>query len=192
MRDATETDLDQGAMETHCSSTPARAPVEFQNMSSGNTSGDKARFAIGLFYRVPDLERAVRELEAADLPLHRMMVMAPHEEVQADTLTWRACAADLDIEILTVAGASDLRASDPASAKRSRTVTAADGKCAALRDFRLWTLERHARQLDRHLQEGGAIIVVEFTTESEERAAYSTLLRHATAGVQTHEISRHQ
>ena len=49
-----------------------------------------------------------------------------------------------------------------------------------------------AQQLDRHLRAGGGIAVVRVKTDAEERVAYAILLRHATAGVQTHEVRSSQ
>jgi hypothetical protein len=60
----------------------------------------------------------------------------------------------------------------------------------ALLGFHHWALRRHARQLRRCLEQGGALLLVEPDTEAEERAACTVLLRHASGGVQTHEIAR--
>jgi hypothetical protein len=55
-----------------------------------------------------------------------------------------------------------------------------------------WALRRQAQQVRRHLQEGGALVLVEPDDDAEERAACTALLRYASGGVQTHEITRSQ
>lgn len=151
----------------------------------------KVRFALGLFTRVGDLERALQELGAAKLPPGQVKVIVPPEGTDGARIgskaahgfsTWIACAAD---------GRRLMRfiPADPA-----RDPGGADGSAAAdevLPGFDAPAMERHAQQLDRHLGSGGSIVVVQFKTDAEERAACTTLLRHATAGVQTHEIGRH-
>lgn len=62
----------------------------------------------------------------------------------------------------------------------------------ALLGFRHWALRRHARQLYRCLEEGGALLLIEPGSDAEERALCTLLLRHASGGVQTHEIARSQ
>jgi len=42
------------------------------------------------------------------------------------------------------------------------------------------------------LREGGALLLVESDNDAEERAACKAILRHASGGVQTHEITRTQ
>jgi hypothetical protein len=59
----------------------------------------------------------------------------------------------------------------------------------ALLGLHHWALQRQARQLHRHLERGGALLLVGPDTEAEERNACTTLLRHASGGVQTHEIA---
>ena len=146
--------------------------------------GGKVQFALGLFIRVSDLEDAVKELCAAGLPLRQIKVIAPPEESGPEP-SWASCASGFGLDTWIVSGAGGPCPWDftpvghPEGAKRD-----------VMPGFHLWALERHARQLDRHLRGGGGIAVVQVTTEAEERAAYSSLLRHATAGVQTHQVSR--
>lgn len=52
-----------------------------------------------------------------------------------------------------------------------------------------WPLLRQAQQLDRHLSVGGALIVVEAGSDDQEWEACTALLRHASGGIQTHEIA---
>lgn len=150
--------------------------------------GEKVQFALGLFVRVRDLERAVIELEAAGLPLHQVKVVAPPEKPDLD-YSWSSCASGLGLDTWIVSEASGPCPWNFDMVHRACT-SEATAKRDVMPDFHLWALERHARQLDQHLRSGGGIAVVQVKTEAEERAAYSTLLRHATAGVQTHEVSR--
>ena len=162
-------------------------------MSSSNIG--KVCYALGLFVRVSDLEGAVKEFGAAGLPLDQVKLIAPPEQSGSDRHAWSDCGLTLGVDTWVVsAAASGACPWNFAAVRLERTPAegmSGTSKRDVMPDFHIWALERHAQQLDRHLRGGGAIAVVEVKTDSEERAAYSTLLRHATAGVQTHEISRH-
>lgn len=67
---------------------------------------------------------------------------------------------------------------------------AAEQDARALLGLNHWALRRQAQQLDRHLRAGGALLLVEPHTDAEEWEACTALLRHASGGVQTHEIAR--
>lgn len=67
---------------------------------------------------------------------------------------------------------------------------AAEQDARALLGLHQWALRRQAQQLDRHLRGGGALLLVEPRTDAEEWEASTSLLRHASGGVQTHEIAR--
>jgi hypothetical protein len=67
---------------------------------------------------------------------------------------------------------------------------AAEDDARALLGLDHWALRRQAQQMHRHLQEGGALLLVEPDDDAEERAACTALLRYASGGVQTHEITR--
>ena len=81
----------------------------------------------------------------------------------------------------------------PPTPNRARSAsTAAEQDARALLGLHHWALRRQAQQLHRHLREGGALLLVEPGDDAEERAACKALLRHASGGVQTHEIARPQ
>jgi hypothetical protein len=67
---------------------------------------------------------------------------------------------------------------------------AAEQDARALLGLHHWALRRQAQQLDRHLRAGGALLLIEPHTDAEEWEACTALLRHASGGVQTHEIAR--
>jgi hypothetical protein len=67
---------------------------------------------------------------------------------------------------------------------------AAQEDARALLGLHQWALRRQAQRLDRHLRAGGALLLVEPRTDAEEWEASTSLLRHASGGVQTHEIAR--
>lgn len=158
-----------------------------------NSSDGKVRYALGLFVRVRDLEAAVRELGAASLPLDQVKVIAPPEQSGSDHRTWSDCGSCLGVDTWMVSAASGPRPWKFAPIHLARAPAGEPDGLAnhdVAPDFHIWALERHAQQLDRHLRGGGAIAVVRVKTDAEERIVSSTLLRHATAGVQTHEVSR--
>jgi hypothetical protein len=63
------------------------------------------------------------------------------------------------------------------------------GHIRAIIEEHRWPLLRQAQQLDRHLSVGGALIVVEADSDDQEWEACTALLRHASGGIQTHEIA---
>jgi hypothetical protein len=69
---------------------------------------------------------------------------------------------------------------------------AAEQDAHALLSLHHWALRRQAQQLDRHVRAGGALLLIEPHTDAEELEACTALLRHASGGVQTHEIARLQ
>jgi len=158
-----------------------------------NSSDGKVRYALGLFVRVRDLESAVREIGAARLPLDQVKVIAPPEQSGSDHRTWSECGSFLGVDTWMASEASGPCPWNFAPVHIARAPADGGGfsKRDVIPDFHRWAQERHAQHLDRHLRSGGAIAVVRVRTDAEERAVSSTLLRHATAGVQTHEVSRH-
>lgn len=153
-----------------------------------SNSDGKIRYALGLFIRAGDVENAVKELCAVGLPLAQVKVIVPPVSSGRE-MPWDERLAALGADIWIV---SESSGSCPWDFAPVRLVTSENAsKRDVMPNFHIWALERHAQQLDRHLRSGGAITIVEVRTDAEERAAYSALLRHATAGVQTHEVSRH-
>lgn len=155
----------------------------------------KARYALGLFVSADYLERALNELCELGLPLAQIRVITPPLSSGANQL-WGERLAAVGAETWVVSESGEHGPDShghcpwhfaPAHPSGSGSLTKHD----VMPDFHIWALERHAQQLDRHLRKGGAIAIVEVKTDGEERAAYSALLRYATAGVQTHEVSRH-
>lgn len=156
------------------------------NDNQKNQDHEKIRYALGLFARIDDLEKAILAIKAAELPLIQVKVIAP--PVPPGTVSeWGQRIAPLGVETWIVSEASgpcpwDMAPVSPKPTHPPRT------KRDVMPNFHIWALERHAQQLDRHLRAGGGIAVVQVKTDAEERVAYAILLRHATAGVQTHEV----
>ena len=155
----------------------------------------KARYALGLFVSADRLERALTELRETGLPLAQIRVIMPPLSSGANP-PWAERAAAFGAETWVASESANRCAESgkhcpwdftPVHLSRRNNATKRD----VMPDFHIWALERHAQQLDHHLRKGGAIAIVEVRNDGEERAAYSVLLRHATAGVQTHEVSRH-
>lgn len=157
---------------------------------NGNGNNEKVRYALGLFARVDDLEKAILEIKAAELPLTQVKVIAP-PVAPGSVSPWGERMATLGADTWIVSESSGPCPWDFAPAPQERAHPAGT-KHDVMPNFHIWALERHAQQLDRHLRAGGGIAVVQVKTDAEERAAYATLLRYATAGVQTHEVRNNQ
>jgi hypothetical protein len=165
-------------------------PEPSREEAAMSTASEKIRCAFGLFRRVPDLAQAVRELRAAGLAASQMRVIVPPKPDDSGS-RWREVVPNVGVDAWIV---SEARGACPWDFTPLHLAPSQQGSAPTKRDvipdFHVWTLERHAQQLDRHLRSGGAIIVVEIKADGDERATHSILLRYATAGVQTHEISR--
>jgi len=160
-------------------------------VSAVNTAKtSKVRLVVGLFSAAEELALAVAELAARHLRPAQTRVIA-----QADALdgalgrwpekgdargfdTWVVCRpAEGSLPwVLSPAGPEP----DPAAEQDAR----------ALLGLNHWALRRQTLQLDRHLRAGGALLLVEPDTDAEEWEASTALLRHASGGVQIHEIAR--
>ncbi len=160
------------------------------NDNQKNQDHEKIRYALGLFARIDDLEKAILAIKAAELPLDQVKVIAP--PVPPGTVSqWGERMAHLGAETWIVSEASGPCPWDMAPVSQPR-MQPTRTKRDVMPNFHIWALERHAQQLDRHLRAGGGIAVVRVKTDAEERVAYAILLRHATAGVQTHEVRSSQ
>jgi hypothetical protein len=154
----------------------------------------KVRLVVGLFGTADGLGSGLAELRARGLKPDRINLVA-----QADALqgalgslaqneaergfgSWIVCRPVDGADHWTVAAA---HLGEAASAT-------AEHDARALLELQQWALRRQAKQVRRHLQEGGALVLVEPDDDAEERAACTALLRHACGGVQTHEITRSQ
>jgi hypothetical protein len=148
----------------------------------------KIRYVLGLFTRIGDLERALEELGSDPVAAGRLKVIAPTTACDGIGVEWQKSGRSHGFETWIAAerkGRCTLQLLSPQS---DRTVDEAESRLLA--GFHTWALARHAQQLERHLRTGGGILVVRSDTEAEERAACATLLRYATAGVQTHEVNQ--
>jgi hypothetical protein len=153
-----------------------------------NTS--KVRLVVGLISTPDELALALAELGARQLVPAQLRIVG-----QADALggalgrwpeaadvrgfgTWVVCQPALG----SLPWAMHSAGPDP--------LPAAQEDARAILGLHHWALRRQAQQLDRHLRGGGALLLVEPRTDTEELEASTSLLRHASGGVQTHEIAR--
>jgi hypothetical protein len=157
-------------------------------------STDKVRLAVGLFGTAKGLASALAELGAQGLAPARMNVVAQADAFEGALAGWwesgeaRGFASWIACRPVGGAVPWEIAPAGPDGAA-PRTAT---GDAHALLGLHHWALRRHARQLHRCLEQGGALLLVEPDTEAEERAACTALLRYASGGVQTHEIARSQ
>ena len=169
-----------------------------QKKPNGMVTSAKIRYAIGLLGDAERLRRALEELARTGIPSSQLKVLVP-EHVLGAALAARG--ADLRLpsfETWTVcrpstAGACPWRfelVGDGAAIQAAGAADAGGEACGteALHGFHRWALQRHAQQLDTHLRAGGAIVLVRLLEDEEEQTVCRTLLRHASGGVQTHEV----
>jgi hypothetical protein len=156
----------------------------------------KVRLVVGLFGSAEELGSGLAELHARGLKRAQVNLIA-QDGALAGTLggwlqgeadrgyaSWIVCRPVDGADRWTVVGAR------PADGRPASIVAEDDAR--TLLDLPLRPLQRQAQQVRRHLQEGGALVLVEPDDDAEERAACTALLRYASGGVQTHEIARPQ
>jgi hypothetical protein len=152
----------------------------------------KVRLAVGLFGTAKELASALAELSAQGLAPARINVIARVDALEGALAGWweRAEApAFANWIVCRSVGGVVAWAIAPAGPDETAPSTAVND-ARALLGFHHWALRRHARQLNRCLEQGGALLLVEPDGEAEERPACAALLRYASGGVQTHEIAR--
>jgi hypothetical protein len=151
----------------------------------------KVRLVVGLFATAAELTAGLSELAAAKLRRGRIRLITPVSALGGALDAWPANGDGRGFGAWIVCrpaqgpfpwalGPADGIAADALAVEDVRTLLESHG----------WALRRQAEQLDRHLRGGGALVLVEPDTDAEERAACTALLRHASGGVQTHEIAR--
>jgi hypothetical protein len=157
------------------------------------TGTHKVRLVVGLLSAAEELAAALAELGSARIGPHQIRIIAPVHALGGTLDAWPASEATRGFGAWVVCrpvqgsfpwalAAADAGPADPSIVEDAR----------ALLELHHWSLRRQSRQLDRHLRAGGALLLVEPDTDAEERTACTALLRHASGGVQTHEIARQQ
>jgi hypothetical protein len=151
-------------------------------------SKSKVRLVVGLLGTAGELQSALAELGEQGLKPAQIKVVAQPDAFQGSLARWwqngSAAAGWIICE-----PAGDSMPWAVAAAGDTAAVGASLADTRVLLGIRHGPLQRHARQLHLCLEKGGALLLVEPDTEAEERAACTALLRHASGGVQTHEIA---
>jgi hypothetical protein len=151
----------------------------------------KVRLVVGLFDAVEGLKAALGELRTGHLQPDRIRLITPAHALGGALDSWPARGDSL--------GFGDWVVCRPVQGAEPWSLAAADPGHAnpdAIKDVRAllalhhWALRRQAEQVDGHLRAGGVLLMVEPDSDDEELAACTALLRHASGGIQTHEIAR--
>lgn len=154
----------------------------------------KVRLAVGLFSTARELASGVAELGAQGLGPARINVIAHADAFDGALAGWwesGEARAFANWIVCRPVGDSVPWAIAPAGPDEMvPSAVVSDAK--VLLGFHHWALRRHALQLHQCLVQGGALVLVEADAETDERAACTVFLRHASGGVQTHEIARSQ
>jgi hypothetical protein len=155
------------------------------------TSTPKIRLVVGLFGSAGELAAGLAALGGARLKHSQVRLVTPAHALGGALDAWPATSDGHGFGAWIVCrpvqgavpwtlGPADSGPADPVVVEDVRTLLQSHD----------WALRRQAEQLDRHLRGGGALLMVEPDTDEEERAVCTALLRHASGGVQTHEIAR--
>jgi len=147
---------------------------------------------VGLFATAAELTAGLAELGAAQLRRGRIRLITPLQALGGALQAWPASGDGHGfgswIACRPAPGPFPWALGPAGGAGAADAVGVADVR--TLLEIHDWARRRQAEQLDRHLRAGGALVLVEPETDAEERAACTALLRHASGGVQTHEIAR--
>jgi hypothetical protein len=163
-------------------------PSDGEVGAASMASTSKVRLVVGLFGTPEEFAAALVKLRAQGLRPAQVNLVAQADALQGALREWSADEVGFANWIVCRPVDGTVRWAFAAAGEAAPTTAEQDAQ--ALLGFRQWALRRQAQQLHRHLQEGGALLVVEPATDAEERAACTALLRHASGGVQTHEITR--
>ena len=162
----------------------------------------KVRLVVGLFGAANELASGLAELGARGARPSQINLVAQADAFRGALADWRKGAEargfagwivyrPVDGAVPWAIGAADTAAARGTDRGTDRgAASAAESDARALLGFHHWALRRQAQLLHRHLQEGGALLLVAPDTDAEERAVCTALLRYASGGVQTHEIAR--
>jgi len=153
-------------------------------------STSKIRLVVGLITTPEEFARALEDLGARHLGSAQVRVIGQANALGGALGRW--------LEKPDAGGFSTWVVCQPAEGQfpwafhpaGPAPLPAAEQDARALLELHQWALRRQAQQLDRHLRAGGALLLVEPHTDAEEWQASTALLRHASGGVQTHEITR--
>jgi hypothetical protein len=157
-------------------------------------STNKVRLVVGLISTAEELALGLAELGVQRLKPDQVKVIAQANGLQGALGGWSERGEGRGFGIWIVCRPADgpLPWAFAAAVPGDAASAAAEQDAQGLLGFHHWALRRQAQQLDQHLRAGGALLLVEPVTDAEERAACTAMLRHASGGVQTHEITRAQ
>ena len=158
------------------------------------TRSGKVRLVVGLFGTAEELSSGLIELGTQGLKQAQINLIAQADALLGTIGRWSESEAARSLAGWIVCRPVDGAVSLAIAAAEPGQVasTTAEQDVRALLGLRHWALRRQAQQLHRHLREGGALLLVEPGDDAEKRASCKALLRHASGGVQTHEITRPQ
>ena len=151
---------------------------------------NKVRLVVGLFSTAEELALALAELGARHLRPAQARVIAQADALEGALGRWSAKGDARGFGTWIVCRPAEGSLPWFLSPAGPEPDPAAEQDARALLGLNHWALRRQAQQLDRHLRAGGALLLVEPDTDAEEWEACTALLRHASGGVQTHEIAR--
>ena len=151
---------------------------------------NKVRLVAGLFSNAEQLALALADLRARHLTPAQIRVIAQPEALDGALTNWPTEPDARGFTAWVVCRPAEGSVPWALSAKGQNQDHAAEQDARSLLGLHHWALRRQAQQLDRHLRAGGALLLIEPHTDAEEWEACTALLRHASAGVQTHEFVR--
>jgi hypothetical protein len=151
-------------------------------------STSKVRLVVGLLGTAGEFTAALAELGTQGLKPSQIKVVAQADAFEgALARWWQNGVAPAGWIVCRPAGGTMPWTIATAGDEAAAGAGLADAR--ALLGIHHGPLQRHARQLHLCLEQGGALLLVEPDTESQELAVCTALLHHASGGVQTHEMA---
>jgi len=152
-------------------------------------ANSKIKYAIGLFSEPGKVHEALAELAPHHWPIQHVRVIAAEGALERMLERWRKTSGERVVCEWVVCRPEGAGSEWSFIPLEPSSALGKDAHLDPLPGFGLWAPKRQAYQLETHLRSGGSLLVIRSQTTREEQAAWGTLLRHATGGVQTHEVS---
>jgi hypothetical protein len=145
-----------------------------------------ARYGIGLVAMPGELHAALGDVLAQPRPQHQVKVIACREPLTQALRQWQGKGKDPDVcEWLVSLPAEGVC---PWRFERIHPRQLSGALASPLPGFAQSVPDRHKDALDHHLRSGGGLLTLQSVSDLEERVAWTMLLRHASGGVQTHDM----
>jgi hypothetical protein len=159
-------------------------------MTAVTIASDKVRLVVGLLRNAGELGGALADLGDGLLRQDQIRVVGQADALGGALASWSRAGDARRFKAWVVCRPAEGTVPWELSTYGTDQCGTAERDAHTLLGLHQWSLRKPAQQLDHHLRTGGALLLIEPCTDTQEREACTVLLRHASGGIQTHEIGR--